>query len=249
VEAHLAGWLEEIANVRLHATTGEPPRERYARDERAAMGAYLRPAGIPELEPAPIETRKADKTGLIAYRANKYSVPLAYQRAPVGVFEEDGQLVVCALDSGAVLARHPLACGKGETVKNTNHYRDRAQQIADLEGEVRAAVGEALGARLCALLKATSPAIYKDQLRGAKRVLAAHPSLPGEVLESVCARARLTATGLRDYLAAYAAHPERLHAPPDVSPPPVGEPGRSPLARYAGIGVERCGEEAGHELH
>jgi transposase len=249
VEAHLAGWLEATANARVHATTGEPPQVRYARDERALMGAYLRPAGIPELEPAPMETRKADKTGLIAYRANKYSVPLAYQRAPVGVFEEDGQLVVCALDSGAVLARHALACGKGETVKNTNHYRDRAQQIAELEAEIRSAVGEALGVRLCALLKTTSPAIYKDQLRGAKRVLAAHTSLPTEVLERVCVRARLTATGLRDYLAAYAAHPERLHAVPGEAPPPVGEPARSPLARYAAIGAERRGEEVGRELH
>jgi hypothetical protein len=34
-------------------------------------------------------------------------------------------------------------------------------------------LGDPLGARLCAPLKATSPAIDKDQLRGAKTVLAA----------------------------------------------------------------------------
>jgi hypothetical protein len=85
-----------------------------------------------------VQTRQADKTGLIAYRANKYSVPLAYQRATVAVLEEDGQLVICALDSGEVVARHPLACGKGAVLKNTHHDRDRVQQIAELEEDLLA---------------------------------------------------------------------------------------------------------------
>jgi hypothetical protein len=37
-----------------------------------------------------VQTRQADKTGLIAYRANKYSVPLAYQRATVGSWRRTG---------------------------------------------------------------------------------------------------------------------------------------------------------------
>lgn len=30
-------WLAEVANVRLHGTTGERPAERFARDELAAL--------------------------------------------------------------------------------------------------------------------------------------------------------------------------------------------------------------------
>ncbi len=108
--------------MRTHAVTGEAPPVRYDRDERAVMGAYLSPPGIAELDHPTMPTRQVDKTGLIADRANQYAVPLAYQRAVVGVLEEDGQLVICALDSGEVLARHPLACGKGEVFKNTHHY-------------------------------------------------------------------------------------------------------------------------------
>ena len=222
---------------------------RYARDERAVMGTYLTPRGLADCGPPAVQTRHADKTGLIAYRANKYSVPLAYQRAVVGVLEEDGQLVICALDSGEVVARHPLACGKGAVLKNTHHYRDRAQQIAELEEAIGARLGEALGARLCALLKATSPTIYKDQLRGAKTVLAAQPSLCLDLVAAVCDKPRLTATGLRDWLAAYSAHPERLTGPDAAaSTPPPTPPGTSPLARYAGIATARH-DEVSHEFH
>mgnify|MGYP003606609945 CR=1 FL=1 len=251
LEAHLAHWLEVTANVRLHAVTGEAPQGRYDRDERAVMGAYLSPPGIAELDHPTMPTRQVDKTGLIAYRANKYSVPLAYQRAVVGVLEEDGQLVIRALDSGAVLARHPLACGKGEVFKNTHHYRDRAQQIAELEEAISALLGAPLGGRLCALLKATSPAIYKDQLRGAQTVLAAQQPLRVDLVAAVCDKPRLTATALRDWLAAYSTHPERLNADPTArvpQPPPAGLPGASPLARYADIGAVHP-REVPHECH
>lgn len=242
LQAHLADWLAETANVRTHAVTGQSPQGCYEREERAVMGAYLSPPGMAASDQAPVQTRKADKTGLIAYRANKYSVPLAYQRAPVGVLEEDGQLLICALDSGEVHERHPLACGKGEVFKNT--HRDRAQQVAELEVDIRGLLGEPLGGRLCALLKATSPNIYKDQLRGARAVLKAHQPLAAGLVESVCERPRLTATGLRDYLSAYAAHPERLAA----APPPASPPGASPLGPYAGIAPDnRTG--VAHDLH
>jgi hypothetical protein len=169
----------------------------------------------------------------------------------VGVLEEDGQLVIRALDSGAVLARHPLACCKGEVFKNTHHYRDRAQQIAELEEAISALLGAPLGGRLCALLKATSPAIYKDQLRGAQTVLAAQQPLRVDLVAAVCDKPRLTATALRDWLAAYSTHPERLNADPTArvpQPPPAGLPGASPLARYADIGAVHP-REVPHECH
>jgi hypothetical protein len=34
---HCARWLTDVANVRMHGTTGERPAERFARDEQAAL--------------------------------------------------------------------------------------------------------------------------------------------------------------------------------------------------------------------
>ena len=254
LEAHLHQWLEETANVRVHATTGEMPGAHYERDEKPAMAAYLSPPGIAELDPDEPPTRKADKTGLIAFKANKYSVPLAYQRTRVGVHEEHGQLLVCDLHTGAVVARHALACGKGEIVKNTHHYRDREQRIVTLEADIGHCIGAALGGSLCALLKASEPRIYKDQLVGVKGLLRAHEELNPALIAYLCEKPYLSATMLRDYLTAYAAHPARWDtersARGDTGPPPrqsMPESPDAPLARYAGIGADN--QEVANDLH
>lgn len=77
VRQHVQDWVESVANVRLHGTTGERPRERFERDEREHLEAYLSPACV---QPVAHETRRADKTGLIAWKANKYSVPMPGNR-------------------------------------------------------------------------------------------------------------------------------------------------------------------------
>ena len=254
LQAHLLQWLERTANVRVHATTGEVPRAHYERDEKPAMATYLTPAGIVELQGFEQQTRKADKTGLIAFKANKYSVPLAYRRSRVGVLEENGRLVICDLHTGEVVARHALACGKGEIVKNTNHYRDREKRIAALEEELHERLGKPPGRRLCALLKAGEPRIYKDQLQGAKQVPGAHEDLDPALLAYLCGKPYLSARMLRAYLQAYTAHPERLcpepgaggNADPRAGPSKTADTDAS-LAPYAGIGFEN--REMANDLH
>src|ERR1700751_2866830 len=36
-EAHLEAWTREVADVRIHGTTGEAPSERFLRDEAKAL--------------------------------------------------------------------------------------------------------------------------------------------------------------------------------------------------------------------
>lgn len=247
LQAHLQQWLDETANVRVHATTGQVPREHYEREEKPAMAAYLSPPGMAELAADQPQTRQADKTGLIAYQANKYSVPLAYQRSRVGVMEEHGRLVICDLHTGEVIAHHALSCGKGEIIKNTHHYRDRETRIGELEKELHERLGESLGRRLCALLKASEPRIYKDQLQGAKQVLGAYAELNLALIEHLCEKPYLSARRLREYLAVYTAHPERLPTLLSPQADPRSGGGDTPLARYAGVGFEN--REVAHDLH
>ena len=40
VQAHLARWMREVADVRVHGTTAEPPIDRFERDERGALARW-----------------------------------------------------------------------------------------------------------------------------------------------------------------------------------------------------------------
>jgi transposase len=246
LEAYLQQWLEETANVRLHATTGESPRARYERDERAQMGAYLTPEYLSRSLPCR-QTRKADKTSLIAWQSNKYSVPTEYQLSRVGVRREGSQLIISDLETDQEIAHHGLSEGKGEIIKNTHHYRDRNQQVSDYEVLIQQRLGEAAGMALCALLKQTSPRIYKDQLAGLHALLKRY-EMPPILVQRLLERPALTSRQIRDYLQAYAAQPERFEAreaPSDTRASGTQSPA---LMRYAGVAQQRAEVDHDH-LH
>lgn len=242
LEAHVADWLETVANVRCHATTGRAPQALFAPEEQHRLQPYLTPEVVRSAGQDTL-IRKADKTGLIAWQGNKYSVPMAYQRSRVAVHEADNRLYVSDCETGEEIAHHTVCLEKGCVIRNTDHYRDRAEQIRDHEAAITVLLGAADGSRLCALLKATSPKIYKDQLAGARRLLRQHANLPAGFLDRLLQRPRLTATGLRDYLDAYARSPQRLQDPPPDAPPAT--PANPALGRYAGL----TAQEVHHELH
>jgi hypothetical protein len=145
--------------------------------------------------------RKSDKTGLISWVSNKYSVPMSYQGGVVGVIEEDNDIVIYDIATQAEIARHSKAQGKGHVIQNRNHYRDLNQLVSDLEAKIIELLGDESGAKLCFLLKTTSPLIYKDQLRGVIKILScASEPLNKEVIDTLCQRQCLTAKSIKEYL-------------------------------------------------
>ena len=72
LQSHLARWMREVADVRVHGTTGEPPIERFNRDERAT----LRPlqAKAPFLQVRELN-RRVHTDACIELDTNRYSVP------------------------------------------------------------------------------------------------------------------------------------------------------------------------------
>ncbi len=246
LEAHVRQWLDGVANVRRHGTTGEMPRVRFERDEQDQLGPYLTPATLASQTPA--ETRKVDKTGLLSWRANKYSAPMAYQGTRVGVRAEAGELVLLDLESGEEIARHVISQDKGTIVRNNDHYRDKAARLVDLEAAISERVGQATGARLCARLKATSPRIYKDQRVALRGLLNSHPDLPQALLDRLIDRPVLTASQCREYFEAYAADPGRFVDPSTILPTPaIPTSGSDRLSGYAS--VLPSVQEVPHDLH
>jgi transposase len=115
-------WLEGVANVRLHSVTGRRPSEMFE-EERALLRAFISRKR---------QRRYADKTGLISYQGNKYSVPYPYQRCELEVEESEGYLKLFDPHQDAEIARHRLSAQRGKIIKNNNHYRDYRKSIEDI---------------------------------------------------------------------------------------------------------------------
>jgi len=249
LETYVADWLDSVANKRVHGTTGQQPWAHYDREEKVKMESYLTPSCLPN-KPAAQETRQVDKTSLISWQSNKYSVPMAYQSAKVGIAAHAGQLRIHDLASGDLIAEHVIRLEKGQIIKNTHHYRDRQQRVEALEAEIEEQLGGSTGQRLCALLKASSPKIYKDQLLGAKQVIATHTvhydGISTDLLERMLTAPRLTATQLRAMLEAHQLNPERISAARADQPVPDSA---SALAHYAVLNGHLTGQGESHAVH
>ena len=72
LEAHLAWWMREVADTRVHGTTGEAPIARFEREERQA----LRPLnGRPPFRQLRELTRRVQNDACVDVDTNHYSVP------------------------------------------------------------------------------------------------------------------------------------------------------------------------------
>jgi len=197
--------------------------------KREHLVPYLSPDCI---HPSASDTRRADKTGLIAWKANKYSVPMDWQQARGGVLEADGQLHVSDLSSDEVIASHLLSPDKGRIIKNTHHYRDHAQRLATLEAEIAQQTGEDTGHTLCQQLKQSEPKIYKDQLVAVRNLLRNRAPIDPAQIDQLARRPGMTARRLREYLEASQTAIERERTPEPL--PTTSDPLN--LSAYAQVG-------------
>jgi hypothetical protein len=129
LEAHLVRWMREVADQRVHGTTGETPIERFARDEVAA----LRPLpGRPPFRQLREVVRRVHGDGCIDLDTNHDSVPWRLIGSSVTVRVEAGEVVV--LHAGVAIARHAERRGR----------RERAVDRAHLVGVIAGEAGDAI---------------------------------------------------------------------------------------------------------
>ena len=117
LEAHLDAWVREVADVRIHGTTGEAPAERFAREEAPA----LRPiAGLASFQALRELTRKVQVDCTIEVDGNAYSVPwrLIGEQVRVTVTPE----VLRVVHAGREVAVHAREAGRRRRVVDAAHF-------------------------------------------------------------------------------------------------------------------------------
>ncbi len=116
LEAHLAWWMREVADTRVHGTTGAAPIVRSEREERQA----LRPLnGRPPFRQLRELTRRVQTDACVDVDTNHYSVPWRLIGAEVSVVVGDNQVRIH--HAGVEVACHDKRLGRRERAVDRAH--------------------------------------------------------------------------------------------------------------------------------
>jgi transposase len=116
LEAHLAAWMRDIADVRIHGTTGERPLDRFTGAEATALQPLN---GRPPYHRLRELHRRVHAEGTVEIDTNRYSVPWRLIGTMVTVEVSDG--VVRVLQAGSEVARHQQADGRRRRIVDARH--------------------------------------------------------------------------------------------------------------------------------
>jgi len=112
---HLVWWMRDVADVRIHGTTGERPLDRFEREREALLPignhpGYLRARRF---------TRKVTGDCRVEFETNRYSVPFQLVGRTVDMEVEGGELTVRW--AGKVVAEHGIADGRYRDLPDPRH--------------------------------------------------------------------------------------------------------------------------------
>lgn len=107
LNAQFSQWLDQVANRRLHGTTGRIVIEHFA-EERPSLkslpvGPYNAVLGL---------ERRITREGMVSVGGNLYSVPDGTRRRPVEVQVTATEVQI--LEAGKLIAAHPALEGRGK---------------------------------------------------------------------------------------------------------------------------------------
>ncbi len=117
LQAHLQRWQREVSDVRIHGTTGEAPRVRFERDERAALSPL---EGRPPFEQVRELVRRVNSEGCVEVDTNHYSVPWRFIGSTVTVRIEGDELSIS--HAGKEVARRCVLRGTRQRSRDPRHF-------------------------------------------------------------------------------------------------------------------------------
>jgi transposase len=132
-EAHLAGWERDVANVRIHGTTGEAPIARFEREEVHRLKAL---GGRPSFGSLRELTRVVGNDCAVDVDTNSYSVPWRLIGERVAVTIAAGEVRI--RHGAREVAVHKLAAGRRQRVIDRVHL----DGVAGRDGAVRRPIEE-----------------------------------------------------------------------------------------------------------
>lgn len=178
------GWLSRTANGKEHAGIKKIPHQEWL-IERGYLQP-IKPSPVPDLQPG-LQRYKVRKDNTISFKSNFYTLPLGtYKNQDTwALLKETGGEVRIYDINHYLLTVHPLCYGRGQTIRNADHARDKSQSIHQLKDELLHLLPEKeKGRLLIEQLSKDKPRYLRDSLRVLKKHL---PELDDDTIrQTVC---------------------------------------------------------------
>jgi len=155
-------WLHRTGNYMEHGTTKLCPKQQWEL-EKDHLKSY-KPVEI-DLPKGTLYTVR--KNNSISYKSNFYSLPQGTYKnsgSEVRVAEDNGTLII-SLPDGGELCRHKKCNGKGKTISNTDHKRNKIDKVNKLIEQTASVFSDNLTAKeFLNCIKKEKPRYVRDQL-------------------------------------------------------------------------------------
>ena len=111
------GWLNTVANVRVHGTTQKIPMEQLSLEGLQSL------YGKPDYDTSIVVVRRSSRDCLVSYDGNFYSVPALYAQERLTVKETETAQIDIYDPQGEKIASHQKAEGRQQRVVVPAHYQ------------------------------------------------------------------------------------------------------------------------------
>ncbi len=163
LNAECLAWLKRTANGQVNGTTKRIPAEEFLIEK-----THLSPFHPIALEWLAYEPYHVRKDNLITWKSNRYSVPEGTYKGSqtkVWVKVENGGYLGIYDEQKEQIIKHKVSLGKGQTIINSNHRRDRSKKINELMEQVsKLFPGQLAAQNYFAQLQKAKPRYIRDQL-------------------------------------------------------------------------------------
>ena len=159
-------WLDTVANMRAHGTTGIPPFTRLADEALRSL------VGTPDYDTSVVGYRYSSADCFVSYAGNYYSVPAAVARQRLLVRETEHEELLISSPEGSELVRHRLVGGTNQRIIVPAHYAAIATRT---QPTVRAGATQRLAPTLATPLMPDAPAVEVRSLREYDRLIGVRP--------------------------------------------------------------------------
>jgi transposase len=157
-------WLSRTANAKEHSSTKKIPSLEWEIERK-----YLLPLKSHSLiiAPAPLPRYKVRKDNTINFRSNFYTLPIGSYKGPetVVLVKENKEELLLYTSEKNLIAVHPLCLGRGMTIRNSDHQRDKSQSIQMLKEEILSMMPDKEKSRYyIEMISKEKPRYFRDNL-------------------------------------------------------------------------------------